>query len=139
METRGQRTRAGILFWTPAPQRPSPFSSIGSEVDWGEEEEEDEEGWDRKAEEEEGFHTQMDENGIIGLDEALEDVGPGGEENPPRYSGALEGSLSPSRAGGLRLVDPLEELSYNLSELQDSEPPGEDTHALSLCESHMQY
>ncbi|XP_070990346.1 microtubule organization protein AKNA-like isoform X1 [Oncorhynchus clarkii lewisi] len=134
METRGQRTRAGILFWTPAPQRPSPFSSIGSEVDWGEEEEEDEEGWDRKAEEEEGFHTQMDENGIIGLDEALEDVGPGGEENPPRYSGALEGSLSPSRAGGLRLVDPLEELSYNLSELQDSEPPGEDTHALSLCD-----
>nr|XP_046188243.1 microtubule organization protein AKNA isoform X2 [Oncorhynchus gorbuscha] len=139
METRGQRTRAGILFWTPAPQRPSPFSSIGSEVDWGEEEEEDEEGWDRKAEEEEGFHTQMDENGIIGLDEALEDVGPGGEEeegeeNPPRYSGALEGSLSPSRAGGLRLVDPLEELSYSLSELQDSGPPGEDTHALSLCD-----
>ncbi|XP_071219827.1 microtubule organization protein AKNA isoform X4 [Salvelinus alpinus] len=136
METRGQRTRAGILFWTPAPQRPSPFSSIGSEVDWGEEEEEDEEGWDRKAEEEEGFHTQMDENGIIGLDEALEDVGLGGEEegeeNPPRYSGALEGSLSPSRAGGLGLVNPLEELSYNLSELQDSEPPGEDRHALSL-------
>ncbi|XP_029625013.1 microtubule organization protein AKNA isoform X3 [Salmo trutta] len=136
METRGQRTRAGILFWTPAPQRPSPFSSIGSEVDWGEEEEEDEEGWDRRAEEEEGFHTQMDENGIIGLDEALEDVGLGGEEegeeNPPRYSGALEGSLSPSRAGGLGLVDPLEELSYNLSELQDSEPPGEDRHTLSL-------
>uniref|UniRef100_A0A4W5M2U0 AT-hook transcription factor n=1 Tax=Hucho hucho TaxID=62062 RepID=A0A4W5M2U0_9TELE len=125
METRGQRTRAGILFWTPAPQRPSPSSSIGSEVDWGEEEEEDAEGWDRTAEEEEGFHTQMDENGIIGLDEAL-------EENPPRYSGALEGSPSPSRAGGLGLVDPLEELSYNLSELEDSEPPGEDMHTLSL-------
>ncbi|CAB1332646.1 unnamed protein product, partial [Coregonus sp. 'balchen'] len=150
MEPKGQRTRAGVLFWTPAPQRPSPSRSI----DWGEEEEEDEEGWDRKTEEEEGFHTQMDENGIIGLDEALDDVGlggeeeeegeGGGEENPPWYSGALEGSLSPSRAGGMGLelglehVDPLEELSYNLSELQDSEPlsqsepPGEDTHTLSL-------
>ncbi|XP_045064004.1 microtubule organization protein AKNA isoform X2 [Coregonus clupeaformis] len=158
MEPKGQRTRAGVLFWTPAPQRPSPSRSIGSEVDWGEEEEEDEEGWDRKTEEEEGFHTQMDENGIIGLDEALDDVGlggeeeeeegeGGGEENPPWYSGALEGSLSPSRAGGMGLelglehVDPLEELSYNPSELQDSEPlsqsepPGEDTHTLSLYPS----
>ncbi|KAK6316083.1 hypothetical protein J4Q44_G00136070 [Coregonus suidteri] len=165
METRGRSTRAGFLFWTPAPQHPSPSSSIGTDADWGDEDEE--EGGDRKEEEEEDFHSQMDENGIIGLDKALENVGLGeeeeegeeggeeegverGEDDPPWYSGALdqegprEGFLSPSRAGGMGLdqgleqVDPLEELSYNLSELQDSEPlsqsepPGEDTHTLSL-------
>ncbi|XP_013991974.1 death domain-associated protein 6-like [Salmo salar] len=161
METRGRSTRAGVLFWTPAPQHPSPSTSIDSDVDWWDEDEE--EGGDRKEEEEEDFHSQMDENGIIGLENALQNVGLGkeeeegeeegvenGEDDLPWYSGALdpegprEGFLSSTRAGGIGLdqrleqVDPLEELSYNLSDLQNSEPlsqsepPGEDTHTLSF-------
>lgn len=165
METRGRSTRAGVLFWTPAPQHPSPSTSIDSDVDWWDEDEE--EGGDRKEEEEGDFHSQMDENGIIGLENALQNVGLGkeeeegeeegvenGEDDLPWYSGALdpegprEGFLSSTRAGGIGLdqrleqVDPLEELSYNLSDLQNSEPlsqsepPGEDTHTLSFGESH---
>ncbi|XP_034152898.1 microtubule organization protein AKNA isoform X2 [Esox lucius] len=156
MERGGRNTTAGVLCWTPAPQRPSPSSSLGSEVDWGDEEVEDEEGGDRKDEEEEDFQSQVDENGIIGLDEAWDDVGlvgeeeeeGGAEEDPPRYSdawnpeGPREGSLAPSRTAGLmkwlEQVNRVEELQ--LCDLQDSEPlsrcesNGEDTQTKKLCE-----
>ncbi|XP_076016133.1 uncharacterized protein akna isoform X2 [Genypterus blacodes] len=62
MGTRSRSTTAGWSFWTPAPRRSSPSSS---EEEWEDEEE-------HKAENEEEFLSQMDENGIIGLKEALE-------------------------------------------------------------------
>lgn len=151
MDTRRKNTTAGIMFWTPAPARASPTSSVASEAGW--EDEEEEEG---EVEKEEDFHSQMDENGIIGLKEASEDVELGGndregdgEGDPPWYAEALdpeEGSLQGGGGARLAVEEGLcleEELSYNLSELLDSEPlshtepPGEDAHTPSLCESLM--
>ena len=70
-------------------------------MDWWDGDEK--EGGDRKEEEEEDFHSQMDENGIIGLENTLHDVGLGeeeeegeeegvenGEDDLPWYSGALD-------------------------------------------------
>ncbi|KAJ8413832.1 hypothetical protein AAFF_G00064300 [Aldrovandia affinis] len=85
--------------------RPSSASSGGSAVSW--------EGG------EEDFHSQMDENGIIGLDQAA-------EEGVWRGAGE-EGERSP-----ISHQDPLEGQSLHLSDLQDSQSPGEDSHALSL-------
>uniref|UniRef100_UPI0037E754DA microtubule organization protein AKNA n=1 Tax=Semicossyphus pulcher TaxID=241346 RepID=UPI0037E754DA len=61
-------TTTGVLFWTPAPVRTSTPSSVISEDEWDHEEEE------QGTESDDDFASQMDENGIIGLSEALEDV-----------------------------------------------------------------
>ncbi|KAL0965382.1 hypothetical protein UPYG_G00280570 [Umbra pygmaea] len=146
MKSVGRNTTAGVLCWTPAPQRPSPCCSLGSELDWvGEDVDE---GEDSKVD----FHSQMDENGIIGLDEALgevclggdeEEEAGGGVEDPAWYSesmdqeGPREGCLVPTRAAGMGMW--LEQVN-TLEELQDSEPlsqcepPREDTHTESLSE-----
>uniref|UniRef100_UPI003AAF70CC uncharacterized protein akna n=1 Tax=Centroberyx gerrardi TaxID=166262 RepID=UPI003AAF70CC len=138
METRQKSTTAGVLFWTPAPVRISPTSSVASEDGWEDANEE------MKAEKEEDFHSQMDENGIIGLKEALEDVELGGndgdgdvdEECNPPWSAGANGHDGFSLAQELDM--PPDELSYNLSELQDSEslshsePLEEDKHILTL-------
>jgi len=57
MEQSRGGTTAGILVWTPAPAYPSPSSPEGSDFSWDEELDDD-------------FHSQMDENGIIGLAES---------------------------------------------------------------------
>ncbi|XP_068191824.1 microtubule organization protein AKNA isoform X2 [Antennarius striatus] len=67
MET-PKRTTAGVLFWTPAPGRRSPVSSVASED--GLEDEDDD-----KTESDDDFISQMDENGIIGLSEGLKNAG----------------------------------------------------------------
>uniref|UniRef100_A0A8C5CI70 AKNA n=1 Tax=Gadus morhua TaxID=8049 RepID=A0A8C5CI70_GADMO len=85
MESGKNMSKAGVLNWTPAPLRTSTPSSATSEDGWedgvgvdgysvgGEEEEEEEED---EAEElrAEDFESHMDENGIIGLRDALEEV-----------------------------------------------------------------
>ncbi|XP_029921161.1 microtubule organization protein AKNA [Myripristis murdjan] len=136
MGTRKKNTTAGVLFWTPAPLRISPTSSVASEDEW----EDEDEG--KRTEKEEDFDSQMDENGIIGLKEALEDVELGetydNEDaecslNPEEASSG--GHSGSSSAPELRM--PPEDLSHNDSELQDSEPLshteqlGQDTHILS--------
>lgn len=136
METR-RNTTAGVVFWTPAPDRTSPTSSVISEDEWEEEDEE-------QAERDDDFVSQMDENGIIGLSEALEDVeleescgDSDADCNPNLYPGPHapeEADLS----GHER--DTPEELSYNLSEhLSHTETPGEDVQILSPCESLIMY
>ncbi|KAM8829110.1 uncharacterized protein akna isoform 2-T5 [Spinachia spinachia] len=76
MEPR-KNTTAGVLFWTPAPVCTSPTSS----VIYGDEEET--EGGD-------DFVSQMDENGVIGLSEALREV----ELELPRYDSNAESDPS---------------------------------------------
>ncbi|KAM8872677.1 uncharacterized protein akna [Synchiropus picturatus] len=57
MSTRTRtKVTTGVLFWTPAPACSSPTSSVGSEEEW---------------EHEDDFDTQMDDNGIIGLTDAV--------------------------------------------------------------------
>ncbi|KAM4719825.1 uncharacterized protein akna isoform 4-T7 [Anableps anableps] len=60
MEKR-RNTRPGVLQWTPSPLRNSPSTALTSEGSWEDEDEE-----------EDDFLQQMDEDGIIGLSEALE-------------------------------------------------------------------
>ncbi|XP_034048290.1 microtubule organization protein AKNA isoform X1 [Thalassophryne amazonica] len=62
MEERENSTTVGFLFWTPAQIRASHTSSAASEDETEDEKEDD-------------FHRQMDENGIIGLTEAVDNVG----------------------------------------------------------------
>ncbi|XP_037607862.1 microtubule organization protein AKNA isoform X1 [Sebastes umbrosus] len=134
METR-KNTTAGVLFWTPAPVRTSPTSSVISEDVL----EDEDEG---QAQKDVNFFSQMDENGIIGLSEALEDVELGqsccdsdGESNPNLYSG----SLTPEDAdhSGHERDSP-EEPSYNLGEhLSHNQSPEEDVQILSLFEDLM--
>lgn len=66
METRKSVT-AGVVNWTPAPVRSSPTSSVMSESEWEDEDEE-------QAARGDDFFSQMDENGIIGLSEALQEM-----------------------------------------------------------------
>eukprot|EP00064_Thunnus_orientalis_P007424 superscaffoldBa00000824_g7444 len=122
-------TTAGVMFWTPAPVRTSPTSSVVSEDVWEDED-------DEQAEKADDFISQMDENGIIGLAEALEDVrleetcDLDAECNPAWYLRAL----TPEEAdpSGREMDTPPEELSYNLSEhLSHTESPGEDVQVLS--------
>ncbi|XP_042251627.1 microtubule organization protein AKNA isoform X1 [Thunnus maccoyii] len=122
-------TTAGVMFWTPAPVRTSPTSSVVSEDVWEDED-------DEQAEKADDFVSQMDENGIIGLAEALEDVrleetcDLDAECNPAWYLRAL----TPEEAdpSGREMDTPPEELSYNLSEhLSHTESPGEDVQVLS--------
>ncbi|XP_054468783.1 microtubule organization protein AKNA [Anoplopoma fimbria] len=125
METR-KNTTAGVLFWTPAPVRTSPTSSVISEDEWE----------DEVEEEPDDFVRQMDENGIIGLSEALEDVeleasccDSDAESSPNLYPG----TLTPEEAdpsGSER--DTAEELSYSRSEhLSHNESQEEDVQILS--------
>ncbi|XP_031133408.1 microtubule organization protein AKNA isoform X3 [Sander lucioperca] len=127
-----KNTKAGVVFWTPAPVRTSPTSSVISEDVWKDEEEE-------PAENDDDFVSQMDDNGIIGLSEALHDVELGescsdsdAECNPNLYPGPLTPEeVDPSR----HERDTPEELSYNLSEyLSHTESPGEDAQMLSPFE-----
>ncbi|KAK5599265.1 hypothetical protein CRENBAI_023783 [Crenichthys baileyi] len=60
---RRRNTRPGLLHWTPAPLRYSPAAARTSE-----------DSWEDEGEEVDHFVGQMDENGIIGLTEALEDL-----------------------------------------------------------------
>lgn len=128
METR-KSTTAGVLFWTPAPAHTSPSSSVISEDLWDDED-------DEQAGKDADFVSQMDENGIIGLSEALEhvDLEEDADYDPNFNPGRLtseEPDLCRRETG-----TPHEELSYNLSEhLSHSESPGEDVQILSPCES----
>lgn len=123
METR-KSTTAGVVFWTPAPFHTSPSSSVISEDVWEDDDEE-------HAEKEDDFGGQMDENGIIGLSEAMEGVELGGTCSPDLYPG----TPSPEEAD-----TPHEELSYSLSEhLSHTESPGEDVQILSPRESLSMY
>ncbi|XP_045923197.1 microtubule organization protein AKNA isoform X3 [Micropterus dolomieu] len=125
METR-KTTTAGVLSWTPAPVRTSSTSSVTSEDAWEDEDEE-------QAEKDDDFVSRMDENGIIGLSEALEDIELGdadAECNPNLHAGPLnpeEANLSRHERETLP-----EELSYSLSEpLSHTESSGEDVQMLS--------
>lgn len=69
-----------------------------------------------------GFHSQMGENGIIGLDWVEEEAG-------LEAGGAEEGEGDPDSH-----QDPLEDQSFHLSELQDCQSSAGDGHARSLCE-----
>ncbi|XP_030623822.1 microtubule organization protein AKNA [Chanos chanos] len=108
MEKRGGSTRAGVLIWTPAPDYTSPTSRADSPGSLDEGREED-------------FQSQMDENGIIGLGETwrLEEEEEAPDEEYTIDAGTPEPEENPPSA--------LEELSYNLSELLDSEPVSEPT------------
>ncbi|KAM9338393.1 uncharacterized protein akna [Symphorus nematophorus] len=129
METR-KSTTAGIVFWTPAPARTSPTSSVISEDVWDDEDEE-------QAEKDDDFVSQMDENGIIGLSEALEGVEFGeayGDANAGRSPNLYPGPLNPEEAdiSGHERDTPPEELSYNLTEhLSHTESPGQDVQMQS--------
>lgn len=57
MERNRGGTTAGLVVWTPAPAYSSPSSPEGSDFTWDEEADVD-------------FQSQMDENGIIGLEES---------------------------------------------------------------------
>ncbi|XP_073333494.1 microtubule organization protein AKNA [Pagrus major] len=124
METR-KSTTAGVLFWTPAPARTSASSSVISEDLW---EDDDDEQAGKIAD----FVSQMDENGIIGLSEALErvELEEDAECDPNFYPRRLN-SEEPDLYRH-EVDTPPEELSYNLSEhLSHSKSPGEDVQILS--------
>ncbi|XP_015228668.1 PREDICTED: AT-hook-containing transcription factor [Cyprinodon variegatus] len=88
---RRRNTRPGVLQWTPAPLWISPATSVTPEDSWEDEEE------DPKVD---GFVKQMDENGIIGLSEALEDLK---LEEACGYSGpSITEEAVPSGGGGLK-------------------------------------
>lgn len=71
MATRSS-TREEFVFWTTAPYRSSPTScEISEEVC--------EDEYEEQAEDDDDFASYMDENGIIGLSEALENVGLGAD------------------------------------------------------------
>ncbi|XP_051267620.1 microtubule organization protein AKNA isoform X1 [Dicentrarchus labrax] len=120
MET-GKSTTTGVLFWTPAPVRTSSTSSVISEDVWKDEDEE-------QAEKDDDFVNQMDENGIIGLSEALEDVELG------ETDAECDPNLYPEETDFRRQernTSP-EELSYNLSEhLSNTESLGRNVQLLS--------
>ncbi|XP_040914881.1 microtubule organization protein AKNA isoform X2 [Toxotes jaculatrix] len=131
METR-KKTTAGVLLWTPAPARTSPTSSVIPEDVW-----EDDDG--EQAGEEDDFVSQMDDNGIIGLSEALETVALGetwgdadAECNPACYRRPLTPEET-DPCGHERDTPP--EWNYNLRELLSfPEVPGEDVQTLAPCD-----
>lgn len=125
METR-KSTTAGVSFWTPAPVRTSRSSSVISEDVWEDEDEE-------QAEKDDDFVSQMDENGIIGLSDALGDLE---LAESCGDADAEYGPLIPEEAGlsGCERDTPPGELSYSLSKrLSYSGSAGEDLP--SQCES----
>ncbi|KAL6097192.1 akna [Pungitius sinensis] len=130
MEAR-KNTTAGVVFWTPAPVRTSPSSSVISE---GEDEEETERGDD--------FVSQMDENGIIGLSEALGEVElepPRSDSNAERDAGVCAAALTLQEAEpSERQRDPPEDRSYNLGKRwPDNGSQGEDVRIPSSFEDVM--
>ncbi|XP_036383420.1 microtubule organization protein AKNA-like isoform X2 [Megalops cyprinoides] len=100
---------AGGHRWAACSGRPSSASSEGSGASW--------EGGD------EDFYSQMDENGIIGLKEVVQDDD---SEGGAALTWGSEGD--PPTPAEHHLPDQ----SFHLSELQDSLSPGEDSHALSV-------
>lgn len=124
METR-KNTTAGVLVWTPAPVHTSSVSSEISEDEWDDED---------QAEKEDDFVTHMDENGIIGLSGALENVELGeicrdAECNPGWYP-TLH-NLEKADSSGHKRDTPVDELSYSLSDhLSGSVLPGYDGQTL---------
>lgn len=91
---RRRNTRPGVLQWTPAPLWISPATSVTPEDSWEDEEE------DPKVD---GFVKQMDENGIIGLSEALEDLK---LEEACGYSGpSITEEAVPSGGGQYRTLE----------------------------------
>ncbi|KAM4528217.1 uncharacterized protein akna [Odontesthes bonariensis] len=117
-----RNTTAGVPIWTPAPARSSSARTAMSEDSWDDDDDEEE---DRRDDD---FASQMDENGIIGLSGALEDVELGetyGDVQCP-------GPSTPEQADPSECVrdSPSEELSSNLSEHPyHSESAGEDLQA----------
>ncbi|XP_061590457.1 microtubule organization protein AKNA [Cololabis saira] len=133
MEKRRHK-KAGVLFRTPATGCTSPASTEMSE---DAQEDEDEE----QSQREDDFGSQMDENGIIGLTEALEDVQLGetcGDTHPDCELPGCSPHRTPEREGPMGCLGDLqhEELNYNLSgHLYCTEPAGGDLQAWSSCES----
>nr|XP_020470799.1 AT-hook-containing transcription factor [Monopterus albus] len=126
MEMR-KNTKAGVLFWTPAPARTSPTSSVMSEEVWEDED---------REQAEDDFVNQMDENGIIGLSETLENVELGSTCVDAEYSPAwCPRCLTPEQAGfsGHKRDKPPEELSYNWTEHLSVE----DLQIMSPCNDMM--
>ncbi|KAK1884136.1 Microtubule organization protein AKNA [Dissostichus eleginoides] len=112
-------TKAGVICWTPAPAPSSPTSSVIYEEDWDGEDEE-------QTEKNDDFDSQMDENGIIGLSEALEDAEL--VDSDADYNSNSRGALTPEEEdpSGHERETP-EELSNNLSEhLSHTESTEED-------------
>ncbi|XP_033951917.1 microtubule organization protein AKNA [Pseudochaenichthys georgianus] len=99
-------TKAGVICWTPAPAPSSPTSSVIYEEDWDGEDEE-------QTEKNDDFDSQMDDNGIIGLSEALEDAGLVDSDSHSNSRGPL--TPEEEDPSGHERETP-EELSNNLSE-----------------------
>lgn len=125
MET-PRSTKAGLVFWTPAPFRTSPGSSVVSECEW-------EDGDEERAESDEDFTSQMDENGIIGLEGALDGVELGGtcgnayaERSADWYAGRLTSGEADAPPGGPRC---------NLMERLSRVSPRDGVQIPSPCES----
>ncbi|XP_071321830.1 microtubule organization protein AKNA isoform X2 [Trachinotus anak] len=135
METR-KKTTAGVLFWTPAPARTSPTSSVISEDEW-----EDEDG--EEAGKEDDFVSQMDDNGIIGLSEALDNVELGqtyGDAGAEYNRACFSTPLTPEEGdpSGCERDTPPEEWNYSPSEhLSFTEAAGEDVQTPSPCNGAM--
>ncbi|KAM4532178.1 uncharacterized protein akna [Fundulus diaphanus] len=98
---RRRNTRPGVLQWTPAPLQSSPAAELTSEDSWEDEDEEEDEKQD-------DFVKQMDEDGIIGLSEALEDwelgeplslSDPGTPEEAPPSGGVTDHQVLEPRYG----------------------------------------
>ncbi|XP_051536384.1 microtubule organization protein AKNA-like [Myxocyprinus asiaticus] len=107
--SRGGNT-AGVLVWTPAPAYSFPLSPDESDFSWGEDPDED-------------FQSRMDENGIIGLAECQRQLEVGADEEIAED--LLWDIKSPEPEDGPPPA--LEEISYHLSELLDSEPLSQPT------------
>lgn len=110
MET-PKRTKARDVSWTAAPGRSSPSSSVTSSP-----------SVDQELPD---FLHLMDENGIIGLSEAVE--GGGWGESPAHTSAEHVPSMGTGTLERVGAGTPTEELSYSLSE--------RPSHTESLCES----
>lgn len=122
---RRQITTAGVLYWTPAPAHSSTPSSVISEDEW--------ENVDkaRGQAEDDDFASQMDENGIIGLSEELEDVEleETGDDADSKLNTLLNfGPPTPEEAGS---SENERDLSYNLRDQSYTESP-EEEEMLSL-------
>ncbi|XP_031433909.1 microtubule organization protein AKNA isoform X2 [Clupea harengus] len=166
MERIGQSTTAGVMEWTPAPDPPSPASPGGSELSW--------EGGG--GGEEDDFQSQMDERGIIGLEETQGEelmLGSGEELGPDedKFASSLyfekesqgegqEWGLSEEEEQGFGNEDEwdeeqeqsemwdtgtpephegppmtMQDLTFNLSELLDSDLAEDDTNTPPQFES----
>lgn len=109
METQSS-TREEFVFWTTAPYRASPTSCDISEEVYEDECEE------QAEDDDDDFASYMDENGIIGLSEALESVGLGADcDDAACYPNLSYEPFTSSEAG-----TPLEELCHIPNEYDES-------------------